>query len=386
MQNRYKHVLKAEDLRTAAKKNPEGSALPLEELYTDKVSAKSRETGEWEGLKTFYKDAGRDVKINGNNIMTKIPDFKPDKAEEKSEQFLAFIDKELGIDPSTLDVAYGQNLQSILTHPLAYNNQIGMGSGRSFSLGYTSNDSGREANVYRENEDVYCKIKIREYHVSQSFQADPTGEGKNLLLPGPVEVLYKLVNDPNDPTRKLFALQHIATDSDFIRDIFLAKKEGLVDQLKKELVDVTPATLLKNIDTLLKAPKMKTIADPQKNQLMQEVVAHSFGQASEAVSKYEKSEISADQLVEALEKLKPGVAVVETEVQRRQSFIKRHFGQSEQTKPATHALQQAIDNAKKLPEYKVVPVDAKTNTNKENIAPSDNAPDKVEPVRIVFKP
>ncbi|GEM_PF-2840235 len=363
MQNRYAHTLTAEDLRNAAKKNPGANALPLTELYADQSGQKSR-GGKYEGLITFQKDVERNTKINGN-----IKKVLPYKDNQDATEFHAMIREELGIDPAKLDASYSQNLLSILTHTLNYNDQVGVNKGYSYSFGYVAEnpaDSVRDTNFYRENNEVYCKIKIKEYTVSQSFTGDAKGEGKNLLIPGPIEVVYKLVDGPEG---SMFALQHIATDSAFLRDVFLAKKEGLEKQLKGELLDVTPLTLLKNMENLLIAPP---IASGNKNPLMKEVIQNSFFKALTAVGQYHNTRMSANELVEALERIKIEVESIESESSRKQSFIKRvSIIGKQDNKPATHAIQQAIDSAKRLPAYQVVAVVDKSN--KEKVSPSNDA-------------
>ncbi len=357
-------MLKAEDLRDAAKKNPKANALSLsEELYSDQVGAKNR-NGVFEGLRVFQRDVARNTKINGK--------IKKVKEDEDQTQFHEMIRKELGIDPAKLDTAYSQNLLSILTHTLNYNNQIGITNGYNYSLGFSggkAEDSVRDTNFYREDNEVYCKIIIKEYTVSQSFQADTKGESKNFVIPGPIEVVYKLVNDHEG---SMFALQHIATDSDFLRDVFLAKNIELQNQLKSELIDVNTLTLLKNINELLMTQLMTQPSKENKNPLIiKEAIANSFYKALTAVGQYQKKQLSTDQLVEALERVKMEVEAVEVENEptSKQSFIKRHslLGKHN-NKPATHAIQQAIDKAKQLPAQQVVAVVDKSKT--ETVSPS----------------
>ncbi len=360
MQNRYRHTLTAQQLRAAAKRNPNANNLSVVKLYSDQLGEKNT-ADEWAGLEVLQKDCGRDVKINGNSkTVAPLSD-----GEAGSHAFRAMLHEELGVDPRKFNSSYSQNLQSILTHSLSYNTQIGIEKGWSYSFGFVSESSGREANVYRENGEIYCKIKIEKYVASQSFLDDTKGEGSRMVIPGPVEILYKLVDTPQG---SMFELQYIATDSDFLRDVFLVKKEGLEEQLKLALLDVSsPKSILRSMADLLAVPPLEFLPKNAEGAKIKEAIQDYFFQALKAIGQFQQATMSANQLVEELEKLKHSVELMEAEATKKQPFLKRHsiIG-TQNNNAASLALEQAIARAKNLPDYKSTPSFTSASNDAEN--------------------
>lgn len=313
----YKYVLSADELRESVKGNTTATEpVTLETFYTDKPLEKEKvekvrfEDGkkvkesslEWTGLATLQKDTGRTVKINDKSIS---------KVDE--EKFSSIILKELGIDPALLDTSYSQNLTSLLSQPLLRSTEVGIGKG----LLYDPKD--REDNLYKQDGEVYFKTKVQSY----SFQQ--TGHDKAYVIPGPVEILYKLENG-------MFKLQQMQTESDFVYNAFIGNKDVLKDQLTRI---INPPRALSEIENILS--RHESSSKPE----IQDV----FKSALAVVRLSKKNAMSTNELVAALEALKPALA----NAQQKQSFIRRHsiIGND----PAS-SLREAIKKAKALPDYK----------------------------------
>lgn len=345
MQNRYLYNLPVKELREAAKKNPNVThGTPLAMLYAD-IHAKKNTNDEWTGIRTFYTDVNRTdmnrgtgIKINGEYIP--IP-----KGETNN-----VIQTQLKISPEKIDTSFSQNLMHLAVHPLQTNKEIGMPNN------IVCQPNEMEADIYRNNEDVYYKIKVKQYN----FAYTDVAVKKNVIVNGPLEILYKLV-DSHEGSQ--FALQQISTNSAFLRAAFLGEK-GLEKQLERA---GNTQVVLKKIEEMLIVPLEKL----NKVSLTQpEVITHkAYYDALTAVGHYQKGTISASQLVNELEKQE---SIVVKATEKSQPIFRRRSSIVDENS-ASYALKIAIKTAKALPYSEVKNV--KTNINSLQIENKKDAND-----------
>ncbi len=260
--------------------------------------------------------------------------------------FDKIIEEELGITPEQINVSYSQNLMSLLMHPLNYNNEIGLGAGRAYSPVNLDTDLYRDT----ENNQVYFRATVEGYTAQEQSTGRPSA-----VINGPVEVLYKLENG-------IFKLQHIKTDSDFIRDAFLGKT-GLENQLKSIVEPQMTFAILQEIEKILLPPPP----------LSSEATKRHFFSILTLAGQHQRGEKSANDLVDALEAAKSSV---QNEAQRKQSFIKRAVMGSKEKSPAVQCLEKAIVEAKKLPGY--IPLANKAASVNEKTAAANDATQSTE--------
>ncbi len=318
----YKHTLTAEQLRQSAAQStsyPATEGVTLANYYSDH-SAEEKSPGIFSGLELFKKDTYRQgVKINGIKIQYATSSL----AEVISDQVDNLIMVELGLTPNEINTAYSQNLMSLLTDTLNFNLELGMNRNRVFS------PVNKSANLYRDAQDdqIYFKMTLDGYEVqTSSVLGNEEKSNKPILVKGPIEVLYKLEHG-------IFKLQHIQTDSDFLRDVFVGKN-GLENQLKAIIKE---SVILEQIENLLLAPP------PAANQEIKEA----FFQGLTTIGQYQQGQKTANESVESLKAIKPTIQKSERNhpEARRASMLGGKQG------PSTEIFDQVIAKAKELPGY-----------------------------------
>lgn len=163
-------------------------------------------------LSSLIADFERGLKIN-HKSKSQI-DFKMD-AENAFEQFLS---RQFSAPNwALLKKHYSQAPAMILAAPFAtvYNPM------ESDIILYQPLEQDRLVDVYEEHDDIYIRS------VATRFPLRIRGELVG-YLPGPVEVLFKLTNEG-------FEVQHIYTDSELIRDVFL-KRSILPERIAAEVL------------------------------------------------------------------------------------------------------------------------------------------------------
>lgn len=200
----YKHILKPQDLKE--------SKNEWVQYYYNKFPAEGGK-GEpiTDGMQQLETDAPRSIMIKG-----KLPDLE--ELKEKKLTFKDHIENELGIECITaINKSYHQDLSTatinpLTSHPVMDNLKL--------------QARGRASELYTTNGNVFLKTTVQAYKISEEEGIEIVDRG---FLASPIEVLYKLDKD------KGFVLQHVATDSDLVRDAYLGKPINKEKTLLPEL-------------------------------------------------------------------------------------------------------------------------------------------------------